>query len=136
MTREQSVTPNSSKESEPRQRLCFPKSHRLLRRADFLQVYQDGVRLSGPYFTAFYLASRESREIRVGFTVPRAIGNAVIRNRIKRRMREAVRLLIRRSGPAWWIVFNPRRSALRASFPALLKEVEKVFERCTSQNAS
>jgi len=136
VTRERFVTRSYSKDTGIPPRLSFPKSHRLLRRADFQHVYKDGVRLSSPFFVAFCLASDAEGVPRVGFTVPRAIGKAVIRNRIKRRMREAVRLQLDRSGPAWWIVFNPRRSAARATFPALLREVQKVLEHCSGPVAS
>jgi ribonuclease P protein component len=102
----------------------------LLRRADFQKVYQNGTRLAGPFFTAFYLGGQPGEECRVGFTVPRAVGKAVVRNRIKRRMREAVRLRHELAGKSYWIVFNPRRSVLGASFPVLLKEVERLLGRC------
>jgi ribonuclease P protein component len=66
----------------------------------------------------------------VGFTVPRALGGSVIRNRIKRRMREAVRSRLSALGPGWCIVFNPRRAALEAPLTALTREVDRLFSRC------
>lgn len=73
----------------------------------------------------------ESVGPKVGFTVPRALGKAVVRNRIKRRVREAVRLRLDRLNPEWEIVFNPRRKAMGASFQDLENEVEKLFLRCS-----
>ena len=67
---------------------------------------------------------------RVGFTITRAVGKAVTRNRIRRRFREAVRQFIDRLNPQWSIVINPRRKALDAPMPDLLREVEKLFLRC------
>ena len=62
--------------------------------------------------------------------MPRALGGAVVRNRIKRRVREAVRCELDRLNPQWSIVFNPRRKALDASSADLRREVEKLFLRC------
>ena len=67
---------------------------------------------------------------RIGFTVTRAVGKAVTRNRIRRRFREAVRQYIDRLNPQWSIVINPRRKALTAPMPDLLREVERLFLRC------
>jgi ribonuclease P protein component len=66
----------------------------------------------------------------LGLTVPRAIGGAVVRNRIKRRIREAFRLHRAEIGPQWDIVVNPRRAALRATFPDIERALRKVIEKC------
>jgi ribonuclease P protein component len=67
----------------------------------------------------------------IGFTTPRALGKAVVRNRIKRRVREAVRLQLDRLSPQWSIVINPRRKALSATTQELQQEVERLFLRCS-----
>ena len=65
---------------------------------------------------------------RIGFTVSRALGDAVKRNRIRRRTREAVRqhysLL---AGEAVDVVINPRKSVLRADFAVLSEEVARAL---------
>jgi ribonuclease P protein component len=66
----------------------------------------------------------------VGFTTPRALGKAVVRNRIRRRVREAVRLRLEQLNPECAVVINPRRKSLNAPFGDLQKEIEKLFERC------
>jgi ribonuclease P protein component len=66
----------------------------------------------------------------VGFTTPRALGRAVVRNRIRRRMRESVRLHLDALHPRFSVVFNPRKTVLHAAFAELEREVEKVFSRC------
>jgi ribonuclease P protein component len=105
----------------------FPKSRRLLKHADFQRVYQTGRRQFTGNMTVFFLR----REVvpgegpRVGLTVGKVLGGSVERNRIKRRMREAVRL-----SPAAWegpidIIFNPRKSVLDLPFTALVNEVAR-----------
>jgi ribonuclease P protein component len=54
----------------------------------------------------------------------------VVRNRIKRRFREAVRFALDRLNPHWSIVINPRRKAFDAPLAELQREVEKLFLRC------
>ena len=54
----------------------------------------------------------------------------MVRNRIKRRVREAVRLHLDRLNPQWSIVINPRRKALDAPTQELQREVERLFLRC------
>jgi len=54
----------------------------------------------------------------------------VVRNRIKRRVREAVRPRLDQLNPQWSIVINPRRKAMEAPFPDLEREVERLFRQC------
>src|SRR5579884_3898164 len=119
-TREPSVTPGS---------LRFPKSARILRSADFRRVYEHGQRFSGPYFAAFLLALERDRAPgpRIGFTVPRAFGVAVRRNRAKRRLREQLRLRLGDIAPQWDIVVNPRRQVLDATPDELRREVDRLI---------
>lgn len=108
----------------------FPKAKRLLRHADFQQVYQQGRRQFTGNMTVFFLRrSADHRlgadSVRVGFTVGKVLGPSVERNRIKRRMREAVRLSWPAEGAPVDIVFNPRRSVLQVPFAQLMAEVER-----------
>jgi|SRR5579863_3078048 len=116
--------------------LDFPKSSRILRSADFRQIYDHGFRVSGPLFAAFCRA-REGAAIdlgaRLGLTVPRAVGKAVVRNRIKRRLREVFRLQRAKIAPKWDIVLNPRRAVLEAEFAQIEREMGKVIEKCNSR---
>jgi ribonuclease P protein component len=116
----------------------FPRAARLLKHSDFDRVYKQGRRHFSSHMTVFYLRQAEgaSRKgsARIGFTVGRALGGAVERNRIKRRLREAVRL--RRSlfelelGLAGGIdvVINPKKSVLTVEFSVVLDEVGRALD--------
>jgi len=101
-----------------------------LRSSDFRRVYDHGSRFNGPFFAAFYVCEAEPSGPRIGFTLPRALGKAVARNRIRRRVREAVRLHLEGLKPQWSIVINPRRKAMEAPFSELEREIERLFLRC------
>ncbi len=78
--------------------------------------------------TVFYRRRENGEGLRVGFTVSRVLGGAVDRNRVKRRLREAVRLRRPDFREPVDVVINPKKSVLKADFGELLAEVEKAFQ--------
>jgi len=113
--------------SGPGKRSKFPRSVRLLRHADFEQVYKQGRRHFAAHMTVFYLPRQRAEGVRVGFTVGKVLGGAVVRNRMKRRLREAVRL----HGimpAAMDVVINPKKSLLAAEFVEVQRELRRAFE--------
>ena len=119
-----SAVPSSS----GRARTTFPRTVRLLKHADFERVYQQGRRHFSAHMTVFYRKRDSGQGVRVGFTVSRALGGAVDRNRMKRRLREAVRLNMGGIATAADVVINPKRSLLTADFADISKEVARAFE--------
>jgi ribonuclease P protein component len=112
----------------------FPKGRRLLRHADFDRVYKKGRRHFATHMTVFYLR-READEqqvvpsqLRIGFTVRKVLGGAVQRNRMKRRLREAVRLQAIQPAAGVDVVINPKASLLTADFAELKGEIAKAFQ--------
>lgn len=68
--------------------------------------------------------------IRVGFTVTKKTGNSVVRNRIRRRLREAVRHVLPEAGrPGYDYVLVAREAALRTPFDALVREMERAVRK-------
>jgi ribonuclease P protein component len=116
----------------------FPRTARLLRHADFERVYKQGRRHFSASMTVFYWARLDMAEktragapapqgLRIGFTVGRALGGAVQRNRMKRRLREAVRVTRPSAGLAADVVINPKKSLLTNDFAAIVNEVSRAF---------
>ncbi len=113
----------------------FHRSARLLRHADFERVYKQGRRHFSASMTMFYLGRNVANSdrspqvlgLRVGFTVGRALGGAVQRNRMKRRLREAVRLTRPLPGVNADVVINPKKTLLTVEFEAILNEVRQAF---------
>ena len=123
----------SGKQPAAKARASFPRAARLLKHSDFDRVYKQGRRHFSAHMTVFYLRQEDAlpgKSARVGFTVGRVLGGAVARNRIKRRLREAVRL--RRSvlqGACFVdVVINPKKSVLTEKFSVVLEEVGRALD--------
>jgi ribonuclease P protein component len=97
-------------------------------RADFLAAAR-GVKVATPPFVVQALKRREGGPPRVGFTVSKKVGNAVERNRVRRRLRELVRLRGEGMLPGFDYVFIGRGAALSTPFAAISNEFDKALRR-------
>ncbi len=99
---------------------------RLTRRAEFDAVYRNGFRRSSRQFTVFFAENGQGVS-RFGMSVGRALGSAVVRNRIRRRIREILRLDGEEIPSGWDIIVHPRASVARAEFALLQRELLAVL---------
>jgi ribonuclease P protein component len=107
---------------------AFPREARLLRKDDFDRVYQAGKRFSSSHFTVF-VRRNELALNRFGFSIKKALGGAVVRNRIRRRLREMVRCHRQEISPGWDIVIHPKSSVAKAPFEALALDLVRLLKK-------
>jgi ribonuclease P protein component len=105
----------------------FPRRSRLLKHADFQAVYRQGKKRISGNLIAFYLERADGSGPRIGFTVGKVLGGAVDRNRIRRRMRAAVRHSLAEFHRSMDVVLHPRKSVLQVEFATLEKEIGNLF---------
>jgi len=100
--------------------------HNLTRKTQFTLVYNEGKTWSGREIVVKALPNGLSSS-RHGFTVSKRVGNAVVRNRVKRLLREIVRQTPLQ--PGWDIIFIARTAAAGADYGNLGKSVRKLLFR-------
>lgn len=100
---------------------------KLVRRGEFDAVYRAGKRRSSTHFTVFFRAN-ELPHSRFGFSIKKALGGAVVRNRIRRRLREMVRGHRTEIPAGWDIVIHPKSSVAKAPFAALTAELLRLLK--------
>ena len=94
----------------------------------FRQVRQEGASHAHPLMVLNYLRN-DGESSRCGFTVSKRIGKAVLRNRARRRMREAVRGLWDMIQPGWDLIWVARPGINEASFPELQDACARLLRR-------
>lgn len=106
----------------------------LRKHADYQRVYREGKRQSLPLMAYFYalrkpVSPSTAAGPRVGLTAGKVLGNAVQRNRIKRRMREAVRRKQPYLTASVDVILHPRKTVLEAEFSQIERDVAQAFRR-------
>ena len=122
--------------SSPLLSFALPKEARLLKRADFLRVYEQGKRFEGRFMTVFILPAKLDIH-RVGITATKkASGKAHDRNRAKRLLRESFRLSrvdLDAVATKYDWVLNARRSILKVKLERPLAEFRSIAARVASE---
>ena len=106
--------------------LTLPRACRLLRRSDYDAVYREGRRRSSRYFAVF-LRRNSSDVSRFGWSIKKATGNALKRNRIRRRLREIIRLHRQQIEGGWDVVVHPRDSVAAAEFSEVSRDLLRLL---------
>lgn len=106
----------------------FPPHERLTRRQDFLFLYGHGEKVVGRYFV-LYAARRDGQGRKFGVAVSRKVGSAVVRNRVKRYLREIYRTHRAQLGDDLHLVIVARSGSARQSFREAQDAVRQLFQR-------
>ena len=107
-----------------------PDPTRLKRRAEFVRVAKTGRKAAMPGLVLQALAQPSSGPARLGFTVTKKVGNAVVRNRTRRRLKEAARLLFReRRVTGVDLVVIGRDTTRARPFPALVDDLRRALDK-------
>lgn len=106
----------------------LPKEYRLTRSKDFARVRRFG-RSSGSHLLVLYALPTHTPDRRIGFSVSKRVGKATIRNRVKRRLREAVRSQLETVPAGFDLVFIARPSSAEATYKQLEETVRYLLRK-------
>jgi ribonuclease P protein component len=96
-------------------------------RGDFDAVYRAGRRRSSSHFVVFFRANQLPQS-RFGFSIKKALGGAVVRNRIRRRLREAVRCHRLEIPSGWDVVIHPKSVVAHCEHSALTANLLRLLQ--------
>jgi ribonuclease P protein component len=106
------------------------KPKRLKKRAEFLEAARSGRKAAVGGVVLQALPCDRLESVRLGFTVTRKVGNAVIRNRTRRRLKEAARLVVGENIIRGFdLVLIGRDSTRRRDFIALQRDIKRALEK-------
>jgi len=106
----------------------LPKNYRLRRSSDFSRAYHKGHSISDRLLVLCYIPNSLGRS-RFGISVSKRIGRAVVRNRVKRRISEAIRLQLDLIAPGWDIIFIARQGTRDADYWQIESSIAGLLSR-------
>jgi ribonuclease P protein component len=111
--------------------LSFSKAKRLVRPMEFARVKSEGTTHRGRALMLGVLVKEDEKLFRAGFVTSKRIGGAVVRNRVRRQLRDVVRTQQGRLRPGFWFVIIARPAAARTTYCALKDEWLRLAERAS-----
>lgn len=109
--------------------MALQRAYRLTRRSDFSKVYRHGKSTANRQFVLYCLKNEEAEHFRLGISVSKKVGKAVVRNRMRRLVKEIFRHLAPRIVPHHDIVIIVRHAALNLDYEAMTKSMIHVLKR-------
>jgi ribonuclease P protein component len=109
----------------------FPKTRRLTRASEYERIKRDGVVRRGKLLMLNVSPMDDSCPWRVGFVTSRRMGGAVVRNRVRRRLREIVRQHQHAVRVGFWMVLIAKPDAANASYQQLEHEWLRLARRAS-----
>jgi len=100
----------------------------LSRPQDFAALGERGVSRSHPLLTARFLRN-DLETSRIGLSTGRRLGGAVVRNRVRRRLREALRVMAPSFQPGWDVLIIARPAVVEADHDALVGALRRLLTR-------
>ena len=107
----------------------LPVPERLRTNDEFQRVYKQGESFVEGLVVLYLLRSPDEPVRQAGFSVSKKLGNAVVRNRVRRRLRESYHLLLPGLPHGYQAIFVARKAAAGADYPSLDQAMRKVLGR-------
>ncbi|EOC99431.1 ribonuclease P protein component [Caldisalinibacter kiritimatiensis] len=104
------------------------KKYRLRSNKEFKRVYKKGKSLANRYLVMFYIKNPYNYN-RVGFTVTKKLGKAVVRNKVRRRIKEGYRLNADKVKQGYDIIFLSRVNAKNAEYKDLERAILHLIRK-------
>lgn len=103
------------------------KEYKLKKRASFNYIYRKGTVFSNDDFVLYTVKTKGA--LKVGFSVSKKVGGSVQRNRVKRQMRESVRLMIPEITPGYNIIFVARSTVYGKKSSVIADSMRSLLKR-------
>ncbi|WP_423837264.1 ribonuclease P protein component [Tepidanaerobacter syntrophicus] len=104
------------------------KALRLTKNLEFINVYKSGRRISSPFFV-MYIKKNDLGYSRLGVSVSKKVGKSVVRNKIKRQIKEIIRKNYDFINSGWDIVFSVKPAAVQLNYAQIEKEIISLLKR-------
>lgn len=105
------------------------KKLRLTHREDFNKVYRRGKSFANHQFVLYVSRNPQTEQFRLGISVSKKVGNAVIRNRMRRLIKEIVRLDAERLNPGLDLILIVRKPAIDMEYEELRSSILHVMKK-------
>ena len=100
----------------------------LKKNREFKQVYSSGKSIASPYLVLYWYSNNKEKN-RYGFSISKKIGKAVVRNKLKRRLKEIIRLKEEKICMGYDIIIIARNPINKLDFQKLKKDLIKLYKK-------